>query len=206
MAKTIVKTGSNSKIRFIMLDADLPDGDLSQITSAISQALRYGQPGQRQLLAHVTSTAPSRAIIDNGVDTAAESEIEETDLEAPHPEPVTTSKPRAQRRFPTPKVVADVDLNSGDMSFEKFAKEKNPTATLGRYLLVAYWFKRYRNLDSINFNHVYTCFKKMGWGTDIPDFVQPLRDNARQGRGEMKRAHFTINHIGENVVEKMTAE
>ena len=49
MAKTIPKTGGNSKIRFIMLEADLADGDLTQITSAITQAMRQGQPVVRQL-------------------------------------------------------------------------------------------------------------------------------------------------------------
>jgi len=32
--------GGTSRIRFIMLDAELPEGDLSQITSAIQNALQ----------------------------------------------------------------------------------------------------------------------------------------------------------------------
>jgi hypothetical protein len=118
----------------------------------------------------------------------------------------TTSKPRAPRRISSPKVLSDIDLNSGDVPFEKFANEKGPKATLSRYLLVAYWFKKYRNLDEVTSNHVFTCYKKMSWGTDIRDFAQALRDNARQGRGEMKKGAFAINHIGEDVVEKMTPE
>ena len=204
MSKTTQKTGGNSKIRFIMLEADLADGDLTQITTAITQAMRQGHPVVRQLTAD--TTAARREAL-QAVD-AAEPHTEDVDsnaaveVEGNGGEPATASKGRVPRRLPTPKVLSDVDLNSGEVAFEKFANEKGPKATLGRYLLVAYGFK----VNAVTMHHVYTCYKKMGWGTDIKDFGQPLRDNARQDRGEMQKGAFVINHIGEDIVEKMIPE
>ncbi len=40
MAKQPTNKGGTSRIRFIMLDAEIPEGDLSQITSAIQNALK----------------------------------------------------------------------------------------------------------------------------------------------------------------------
>jgi hypothetical protein len=40
MAKSAGKSGGTSRIRFVMLDAEIPDGDLSQITQAIHNALK----------------------------------------------------------------------------------------------------------------------------------------------------------------------
>jgi len=93
------------------------------------------------------------------------------------------------------------------MPFEKFVKEKgNPSAHIKRYLLIAYWFKTFRNLDAITPNHVFTCYKKVGWTTQARDFAQPLRDLARNGsNGDMKEGAFVINHIGEGIVDKMAA-
>jgi hypothetical protein len=202
MAKTTIKSG-NSRIRFIMLEADLADGDLTQITSAISQAIRPTQAPIRQI-GHSSSSFQAGSNM-QGASPAVEELEGAVGLEN-DPVDHTEVTPSARRRFPTPKVLGDVDLNSGDIPFEKFANEKGPKTTISRYLVVAYWFKTYRQVESVNMNHVFTCFKKMGWGTDIKDFTQPLRDNARQGRGEVKKGEFTINHIGEDVVEKMNPE
>lgn len=208
MAKTTTKTGDHSKIRFIMLEADLADGDLTQITTAITQAMKQGQPVVRQ----ITTQTPGRSHESLQAAEAAEQDIDEmeadmvAEVEGNGSEPATSPKGRIPRRFPTPKVLSDIDLNSGDVPFEKFAKEKGPKAALSRYLVVAYWFKMYRQIDAVNAHHIYTCYKKMGWGTDIKDFAQPLRDNARQGRGDMGKGVFAINHIGEDIVEKMSPE
>ncbi|MBI4269037.1 MAG: hypothetical protein HY615_01780 [Candidatus Rokubacteria bacterium] len=204
MAKGTPKNGGNSKIRFIMLEADLADGDLTQITQAITTAVRQGQPVARQpaaIAARASAQAAEQGTLEfHEVDDGAAADVEGNGEEP------TASKPRGPRRLPTPKVLADVDLNTGDPPFEKFANEKGPKAALSRYLVVAYWFKTHRHVDAVTIHHVYTCYKRMSWGTDIKDFAQPLRDNARQGRGDMKKGAFAINHVGEAVVEKMTPE
>jgi hypothetical protein len=203
MAKAIVKTPANSKIRFIMLEADLADGDLTQITQAITQAVRQSQPVARQTLA-IAPRAGTPPPAESDADLTEE--LDETSTEETNGHEPTTTKTRTPRKAPPVKVLSDVDLNSGDVPFEKFAKEKGPGATLSRHLVAAYWFKKYRNLDGITADHAFTCYKKMSWGTDIRDFAQPFRDNARAGRGDMKKGLFAINHIGEDVVEKMIPE
>src|SRR6266542_1779941 len=196
MAKSTVATNGTSKVRFIMLEAD---GDIREITQAITQALRPVQPLARPHAAIAARVSPQGS---EPQETEPEPDDPSADLVAE--EANGLAKPRT-RRISSPKVL-DVDLNSGEMPFEKFAKERNPEEALKRYLLVAYWCKKFREGDTITAAHVYTCYKKMGWGTDIKDFAQPLRDLARSGRGTMKSGAFVINHIGEDFAEKMTTE
>jgi hypothetical protein len=209
MAAKIPPKSGNSKIRFIMLEADLADGDLTQITQAISQAMRQGQPIARQpvsIAARSAVTPPAGAARDeNGDEPVTETdadELQETE-EAP-----AAARPRASRKFPAPKVIADLDLNAGAVPFEKFAMAKgNPSKHLKRYLLSAYWLKENLGIASVNMNHIFTCYKKAGWNTNMRDFSQPLRDLARNNtNGEFKDGSFTINLIGGGAVEKMEAD
>jgi hypothetical protein len=195
--KTVVKR-SGSRIRFVMLEADLADGDLTEITQAISSALKQSSPAQRLI------AAPARPDAEGGKNGAGV--VDEVEQEAEVEEEVEET-PRSAKgkgaKFSNPKVLPDVDLNSGEMPFETFAQQKGPPAKeLQRYLLVAYWFKKYRETPSVTQDHVYTCYKTMEWGTAARDFVQPLRDLAKAGRGEFNPPNFTINHVGENIVEK----
>jgi hypothetical protein len=211
MAKASSKNGggNSSKIRFIMLEADLADGDLTQITQAITQAVRQGQPIPRQpiaIAARSTAAMPAAAAQDDDADETAE-QTEDDAQEQEQGEATASSRPRASRKFPAPKVINDLDLDAGDVSFEKFAIAKgNPKKHLKRFLLSAYWLKENRGIASVNMNHVFTCYKKMAWNTAMRDFSQPLRDLARNNtNGEFKDGAFTINLIGGGVVEKMSA-
>ncbi|HEV2750557.1 MAG TPA: hypothetical protein VGV12_08555 [Gemmatimonadales bacterium] len=199
--KTVMKRGGSSKIRFVMLEADLGDGDLSEITHAISNALRQGQAPQRFI------SAPVRTESETGGNAAGAVDEVELDTEEVEEIQAAPRSVRARKKFPIPRAVSDLDLASGDMPFETFAKQKGPpTKDLQRYLLVAYWCKKYRGLEPITADHVYTCYKLMAWGTDIRDFAQPLRDLGRFGRGEFTAPNFTINQVGEALVEKMKAK
>jgi hypothetical protein len=199
MAKTQNRgTTGNSKIRFIMLEADLNDGNLTQITQAISSALSRTNTPHRLIAAPVNS-APALASVQEAEDQVAD-ETGTSDA-TNQEEEMRLERPRKARKFPVPKVL-NVDLNSGPLPFATFA-EKAPDSDLGRFLVVAHWFKAQRNVGQVTADHAFTCYKKMGWGTDIKDFAQPFRDLARKGKGEVKDGKFTINHIGEDSVEKM---
>jgi hypothetical protein len=203
MAKTMWKRAGNSRIRFVMVDADLGDGqNLTEITQVISNALR---PQAVRMIA-----APARSEGGNGgvVTDQVEQEIEETE-EVVDEVQETEDTPRSPkpRKFPIPRAVPDLDLTSGEMPFETFAREKGlPEKDLKRYLLVAYWCKKYRGIEAVSADHVYTAYKIVSWGTDIRDFAQPFRDLQRSGRGVFKSPNFTINQVGEAVVEKMKAK
>jgi hypothetical protein len=211
VAKITPRTGGNSKIRFIMLEADLADGDLTQITQAITQAVRQGQPVARQTIAIPARSATPAATAQNGNAHADADELDDqAEVDEPHDqeEAPAASRPRSARKFPAPKVINDLDLDTGTVSFEEFAKSKgNPKAHLKRFLLAAYWLKENRGIESVNMHHVFSCYKKMGWPTAMPDFSQPLRDLGRNNaNGEFKDGSFTINLMGAGVVEKMTAK
>lgn len=195
----------SSKIRFIMLEADLSDGDLTQVTQAITNALRPTSIVHRFVSSAAQSLgdgAPAENVIteeaSNTPETALEHDVTSVQTQRP--------TPRGPRKYPSPKVLSDVDLVSGGMPFEEFAQKKNPTETSKKFLTVAAWFKTYRDLDSVTTDHVYTCYRKMGWGTGIKDFGQPFRDLKSQGWGDLRLGVFSINHIGEDVVNKMGAE
>ena len=51
-----IKTGT-AKIRFIMLDAEIPEGDLSQITIAIQNALKPTTIVQQRMPSQIASPA-----------------------------------------------------------------------------------------------------------------------------------------------------
>jgi hypothetical protein len=195
----------NARIRFVMLEADIVDGNLADIAQAITSALRPPTIMARAI--PMTTPAARKGegeeVIDS-VDSGGVVPPAEAGAEAD----LQTSPPRAKtpRKFYSPKVLIDVDLNWGGLSFEQFAREKKPTETSKRYLTIAAWFKQSCGLDSITVDHVYTCYRKMGWGTDIKDMVQPFRDLKAQGWGDAKRRTFTINHIGLDVVDKLGRE
>ena len=202
MVKTFTKKGGSgggsSKIRFVMLDAELKDGDITEITQAISKALRQVQPGHRQIAAPVVPAEPEAG--GNGAGAVEEVEQE------PEAQEVDESPRATKPRKPTIPKVLDVDLKSGGVSFEDFATKKAPTSDLSRHLVVAYWFKKYRDAGSVTADHAFTCYKKAGWPTNIVDFAQPFRDLGRARKGDMKAKSFTINQIGEDAVEKMGSE
>ena len=59
MGRSSTKSGGKSRIRFIMLEADLSEGDLSEVTSAIQNALKPKTP---QVIVHRTEELEGRTI------------------------------------------------------------------------------------------------------------------------------------------------
>jgi hypothetical protein len=198
MARTsAAKNFGQSRIRFIMLDAELPDGNLSQITQAIQNALRpgYSASSGRPPLA---SSRQIEAVEEN----AEEQEIdgfEEIAAEEP-----SVAKPRSQapRKFRSPKVVP-LDLNS-DPSWEAFAQVRKPDNGQMRFLVAAAWLKRCRAIEGVTVDQIYTCFRAIRWETAIADFGAPLRGlKKRQLIDQNGKGTYAINHLGESVVDKL---
>ncbi len=194
---TTKKSSGNSKIRFIMLEADLGEGDLTEAMRTITNALQQGGAPRRVIAAPVSSDGDGQEPERNGDGEETEFEVFEEDVTAERP---------VRRTYRTPQVLADLDLTSGEMPFADLAAQKGPRSANQRYLLVAYWCKKYRNVEVITADHVYTCFKFVKWGTGRKNFAQPLRDLARQGRGATRDGNFTINHIGENIIDELGGE
>ncbi|MBI3944669.1 MAG: hypothetical protein HY321_02015 [Armatimonadetes bacterium] len=109
---------------------------------------------------------------------------------------------KARRPPPTPDVL-DVNFDSGEVPFGTFCGDRNAKTATQRYLLVAVWFKDYRDTPVITEDHVFTCYKKMDWGT-VADFRQPFRQLKKNSLGTITEDRgFKINHLGEDAVRKM---
>jgi hypothetical protein len=198
MAKQPSPKGGMSRVRFIMLEAEIPEGDLSQITTAIQNALKPATVIQQRLSAQASTPALADSS-PHGEAIEAEVELEVAAVEA------TPSKSnRAPRvRKPTTPEVLDLDLTSG-VSLESFAGEHPPTSEPERNLVVAVWFKEHRDTPAITAAHVYTAYRHMKWPAGFADFSWPLRALKKDqlvtspGRGE-----FAVNHLGIDRVHRL---
>lgn len=195
-------TGS-SRIRFIMLDADLNDSDLDQITQAITNALRPSMV-QRPLPVLPRGGNGASASPTNNDDTPDTDDGEELVSEKAAPAPRPSSGYTRTRVYKQPKVL-EIDLNAGLISFSAYAQAKNlPDELTKRYLVVATWFKEYQKLDAVTIDHIYTAFRRVKWATNITDFDLPFRQLIK--RGWMKRedtGNYAITVLGVAEVEQM---
>ncbi|MCB4770532.1 hypothetical protein LGR54_18140 [Ancylobacter sp. Lp-2] len=201
MAKQPTSKGGTSRIRFIMLEAEIPEGDLGQLASAIQNALKPTTAAIQQRL----SPASAPSALPNGfkdVDSDIEGEVvdpEET-LAAP---PLTRQPKEAKPRKPTSMKVLDIDLKS-DPSFESFANIHAPKNDAERNLVALAWFKEHRSNEVVTANHVYTCYRALKWPSGIEDFPSVLRSlKAQQVVNSVGRGQYEINHLGIDRVEKM---
>lgn len=170
MAKSPTSKSGTAKVRFIMLDAEISDGDFNQIAQVIQNAFKptttivhqRAPDGEPKSLAG-PSIEIDGEIADDG-DTLGESDsvADGSNSKAPR-------APRARR--PTTPDVIEIDLTS-DVSWSDFADSHDVKSDVDRYLTVATWLKEHRSVDAISADHVYTCFRAVGWSTAIEDFSQ----------------------------------
>lgn len=171
-----------------MLDAEIPEGDLSQITAAIQNALKPTMIIQQRLPVQapaLTSDVEIEAFEDDVT------EMEESNS-------ATTSKTArvSKPRKPTTPDVLDVDLTS-EVSLESFASEHPSNSEPERYLVIAAWFKEHRGTSAITTGHVYTSYRSLGWSVAIEDFGWPLRQLKKDKfMSSPARGEYAINHLG----------
>lgn len=197
MAKNTGAKSGHSKIRFIMLEADLSEGDLSQVTQAIQNALRPAQAPTR-----IIQTSSARGLPADDpelIELEGGDELVEDQSETPKPRAARTSKPRVAK---TPKILDDLDLKS-DPSLEDFVSAFDLKTDVDRYLVIALWFRDARDIPAITVEHVYTCFRSLGWSTASTDFSKPLRNlrDEQSMKGGSKDG-FTLTLIGAGKIEK----
>jgi len=200
MAKnSTAKSGGTSRIRFVMVDAEIADGDIGQITQAIQNALRG--PAQTPSIKRIAAPAATNG---NGVEVQeldpADEENDEIEVIDNSPQPVRQRGPR--KPSPTPDIV-DIDMDS-DVSLAAFASGKDAKSQHKKYLIAAAWLKEHRSTDGVGAGHIYTCFRSMDWSTNIPDFWQPLRIlKAKKYFVKNDKGEYEINHIGLAYVKKL---
>jgi hypothetical protein len=95
----------------------------------------------------------------------------------------------------------DIDVNS-DPSLKNFVSEFELSSNVDKYLVIALWFRDARGVPTINADHVYTCFKLLGWSTNSNDFAKPLRNlrDEQSMKGGSKEG-FTLTLPGAGKIE-----
>ena len=197
MAKASTSKGSSTKIRFIMIEAEIAEGDLSQISQAIQNALKPALPPARQSrLAQQTNSSADDVELEELVEESADSDDTET---APTSKP---AKQHRQRTISVPKVL-ELEL-SGDPTWADFAIQKAPKSEREKFLTVAAWFKLHKQIDAITTDHVYTCYRAAKWSTSLDDFNAPLRAlKHAQLLSTPTRGLYAINHLGLSRVDEL---
>ncbi len=197
MAKNSMKNGGTSRIRFVLFDAELADGDVGPITQAIQNALRVPAPVAVQRLPSPSKAQDANSAHALELDSEVEQEVEIVDASPEAPRPRAPRKPAS-----TPNVI-EIDMNEG-VSLASFAQGKDAKSQHKRFLISAAWLKECRNIDAVSDDHIYTCYRSMNWSTNIPDFAQPLRElKARKFFTQPERGLYAINHIGLDYVKKL---
>lgn len=193
MARGSQPKSSTSRVRFIMLEADINDGDLAQITQAIQNALRPAQPAPRLIHAPPAASPADSLPID---------EFEDVQVDAEEVSLPRASKPRKPRVAKTPTVLDDIDLES-EPSLKDFVAQYELTTAVDKYLVIALWFREARDIASVSVDHVYTCFRALNWSTKSNDFAKPLRNlrDEQAMRGGSKDG-FSLTLVGAGKIEE----
>lgn len=195
----------SNKIRFVLVEADISDGNLSELTQAITTALKpsvsRALPPKfipAQLPANGNDIASETAELDPVVEDTAEQEDAGDSADASAEKPA-----RARAKLPLPKYLADLDLTGNGTSFKQFAEEKGPKSQMKRYLLCALWLRDHGNSPTINTDKVYTLFKTAGWPVGIKDWDANFRGAVKRDLMQRKSAgEYTITPLGEDSLDK----
>ncbi|WP_152599770.1 hypothetical protein [Hoeflea sp. BAL378] len=201
MVKKHIKGNGTSRIRFIMIEAEMPEGDLTQIANAIQNALRPASVSGPKL-----PKTPVQIIglneQDDDDEEVVDASVEEDDATSVgRVLKAAASKPRR----PAKRKVVDIEL-SNEISLKSYTENYPPKNDQDRYLVVvAFLCEHRKEIEGVNADHVYTCFRKLEWPTGSKDFGQPLRNlklnqllDPGPGRGT-----YVINHIGIDKVHKL---
>lgn len=202
MAKKPLKGTGTSKVRFIMLEAEMPEGDLAQITTAIQNALRPAQTNGPRIARSGNQVIGQSDLEDEDVIDAADY-VDDVEVES-----ATAQNSTQRSRKPTKpakRKVVEIDLDS-EVSLASYTGKYPPKTEQDRYLLaVAYICENRKEIEGVTADQVYTCFRKMNWSTGAKDFAQPLRnlksiDLLDKGKS---RGTYVVNHIGLDKVHKL---
>jgi hypothetical protein len=184
-----------------MVDAEIAEGEIGPITQAIQNALRGPAPVTIQRLA---SPSASKSVAQD-----ADGATPEPDLEVVQDGEIVDAAPETPRQRvprkpgPTPNII-DIEMNNG-MSLASFAQSRDSKSHHKRFLIAAAWLKEHRNIDPVSADHIYTCYRSIGWPANIPDFARPLRElKFRKFFTQPERGLYAINHIGLDYVKKLS--
>lgn len=193
------RMGGPARVRLVVIDAEIPDGDINGFSQVLQNALRtqtttvvqrVNGNGAAKTLAH-QPTADFEDVED------VEDVVNDAQVD------VTPARPRAPRKPPKAPDIVDIDMES-DVSLKTFAGGKDSGSQHKKFMIAAAWLKEHRQTNAVGAGHIYTCFRSMEWAANIPDFWQPLRDlKAKKYFVKNDSGEYEINHIGLGFVKKL---
>lgn len=194
---------SVSMVKFTMKgsDATLQKG-LDTIKAAFAQAGFVGVterrlPSQSSIKQDPT---PVESVDAEFVDEARDAaDIEDVTLVAP---PVQ-KKSAILKKQPNYRVLSEIYIDDVSPALAEFVLERHADTELGRYLVIAYWFKHIKKLEDLTVEHWFTAYKLLGW-TPPKDPGQPVADLRSKRRQHLsagkEKGTSTINNVGESIV------
>lgn len=205
MAKSGKPSEQSGKVKFRIIEFELEGSDttlqdsLKNIAAAFlrsgtatSKPIKY--ENNRQL-----EGDPSAAGDDVDV------EVDSNDIEDVASIPKTKKSATSKKVSPA-KILTDIRLDDVSPTLKEFCAKKSPSSDLSKYLVIANWFKHYKNLPDLTPDHFHTAYRFLGWSTPR-DPAQPIRDLRHSRRGKFSAGSSpgtsTINHVGENSVTEM---
>lgn len=200
--KKINNSSGKIKFRFIEFEIDGSDGTLQESLKSLAAAISRNPTSVNRLLKR--DERPNEEDSTNEEINPTD-EVEEIEV-IEHPKRASQSarKPSTPRKV---KVLTEFRLDDVTPTLKEFCVQKSPQSDYKKYLVIAFWFKEFKNITDITPDHVHTAYRAMNWATP-KDPAQPFRDlkskNGWLSNGET-RGTYTINHIGENVVNDMKA-
>ena len=132
-----------------------------------------------------------------------EDDIDETSEVDESSEASSSTRELRVKRVPRAPNVIDIEMNA-PVALAAFAQGKDAKSQNKKFMIAAAWLKEHRGIDAVTPDHIYTCFKSIGWSTNIADFGLPLRDlKSKQRYFAKSDKGYEINHIGLDFVRKL---
>jgi hypothetical protein len=206
MAKMQVEDKGKVKFRFVEFELEGLNSTIEESIKNIVHSMSRGTGAVQRVLPE--KSASHSVLPGNGNADAPlnpDEEVAETEIEETVEESKGSPSGSKLRRYTQPAFLSNLDLDSGPLPFKTYAEEQNPKSDNRKYLVIAAWLKKNRNLEVISTDHVYTCNQKMSWRTQ-KDVGQPFRYMKRKsyfdpaGRNQWKLTHIGLDQL--NVAEE----
>jgi hypothetical protein len=184
-----------SRFRFVMFEGDLQEGELAQVTQAIQNAFRSPQIAAPRQVPRVAALSSAESDLDDSepID-QVEDVVSNSEILPRQRLPRKASAPRV------PNPVNDLDVKS-DPSLKQFCSDYELKSGFDKYLVIALWLREARQINVFSVDHIYTCYKLLGWSTNSNDFGKPLRNLANNKFLSGDSKGYTLSLTGAGKIE-----
>jgi hypothetical protein len=158
----------------------------------------------------VTVQAPAQIAGHNGNGAAAVTGVVDEpadyiDVDADE-KPAKQARQRGARKPPpTPNILNDLGLDDAEVTFKDFVQQKDISSQNKKYLVVAAWLRKYKGVNEITPDHIFTCFQYMNWKypNDMGKPFRNMKDTKSYFDNGEQPNHWAITIVGLNRVDQM---